>query len=231
MKYKSILSLSSAVMGAICWVSGLGCAEQKAPTLQPPAPQREMPLASSTPNKAGGATKIGYIKVEKIITPDLAQASYHEWRDRVKELQVDIEGRYAKLAGVHQKIKDDEAELVRKSKLIDERARQDQERQLQKRSRDLAGDVEALNADRQQALQTLQGEIFAKVEKTARELATKPGKELDLILYAGGIYVSDSIDITEELIDLLNTEYDAQEAKKATAKPASSEPSKAPAKK
>lgn len=192
-------------------------------TTSPVAPK---PLAMPTKER-GSATKIGYIKVEKIITPDLTQATYHEWIDRVKELQAEMESRYAKLAAVHQKIKEDEAELVRKNKLIDEKARIEQEKHLARRNRDLSGDAEALNVDRQQALQTLQTEIFAKVEKAARDLATKPGKELDLILYAGGIYVSENIDITDELIQLLNKEYDAEQAlkaKKAAAKPA--EPSK-----
>ena len=164
----------------------------------------------------------------------MSQASYHEWRDRVKELQSDMEGRYAKLAAVHQKIKDDEAELVRKSKLMDEKARQEQDRQLGKRSRDLAADVEALNADREQALGMLQREIFAKVEKAAKDLAVRPGKEFDLILYAGAVYVRENVDVTDDLIALLNKEYDEAHAKKAKAveaKPASEAAKTAAAKK
>lgn len=172
------------------------------------------PLATSS---TSSSTVIGYVKLERIMTPDKLDESTQEWRDRVKELQTDLETRYSKIATEQQKFEKARADLEspEKNKWSSDASREEQAKDLSRMETEITTEVRYLQKYRDRATQALQAETFAKIEKATQELA--PLKGIDLVLYAGGLYVSKKIDITDDVITLLNSQYEGLKKSKPTA--------------
>lgn len=161
--------------------------------------------------------KIGYIKLEQIISPDKPAASAHEWRDRIEKLQKELEKRGKSLMAEDEKFKKTvtDFEAKEKSKLLSEEARAKQRDDIIKARNELGTKIQAHREYASQESQKIQMEVLGKVEKIVKDLASK--KSLDLVLVGGALYVSQNIDLTTEVLTALNKEYDATQ-KKAPAK-------------
>lgn len=164
-------------------------------------------------------SKVGYIKLEAIINPMEPDKSAHEWRDKVQDLQKEIQSRRDKLMAEGEKFrKDAEAFGTKeKSKLLSEEALKKEREALMKKQSELMGKEQSFRDYATQTSQKMQTDMLGKVEKLAHKLATQKG--FDLVLAGGALYVAKNVDLTAEVLTALNKEYDAeQEAKKKAAK-------------
>ena len=176
-------------------------------------------LFSVSGSSAVEPTRVGYVRLEKIVTVNEAESPLHEWSDRLKQFKTDIGNRYGKIEAEQLKFNKAKEEFESnqgKNKWVSESAREAQSKELVKMQNEIQTEMRYLESYREREVQMLQKAVFEKIEKGAQSLGSKLG--VDLILYAGAFYVGKNVDITDELVAALNKEYDVTRPKEASAK-------------
>lgn len=142
--------------------------------------------------------KIGYVDFERLAeaSPQIAQGRdllTEEFRPRNEALEAED----AALIALEQRLNRDAA-------VMSEAARREQERDLRNRRRQLQREQEDLLEEIQFRANEVRAQIERDLEQSVRRFASDNG--YDLILVTQILYVSDTVDITDELIALLQAE-------------------------
>ena len=148
------------------------------------------PLATSA-----ASLKIGYVNTVKVIE-QAPQA-----KSALKRLEAEFAPRDKKLVEQRERIKTIESELEKNSLVLNDRDRENKERELLGLKRDVRRATQEFREDynlrRNEELAALQKLVY----KTIVDLAKQ--QKFDLILHEGTVYASDQIDITDRVLDNL----------------------------
>lgn len=153
---------------------------------------------------AAADVKIGYVNPGKVMeeAPQAQQA-----RQKLKE---EFDPRQRKLAAEQNELAEMEKKLERDSAVMSESERREREREILSRRRELRRDQEALREDFNIRRNEEMNQLQRRVQKAVVRLAEDRG--FDLIVTDSVLYASDRIDITAQVIDALESRYDASSA-------------------
>lgn len=139
--------------------------------------------------------RIGYVDFEFLLE------SSPQRKIRKEALQARFEGRYLEIDTNEKELEELEDRLVRDTAVMSEERRQALERQIRNLRRDVQRSKEDLAEDvslaHDEQLKRLRDEIYVVVERYAKD------EGYDLILASPAIYYSESIDLTQRLLERL----------------------------
>jgi Skp family chaperone for outer membrane proteins len=166
-------------------------------------------------------TKIAYIRLDVLMGDKLEQTP-HEWRDRISAIDRELKTRAEQITSDQQRLQKLAVELSSKegSKWTSDEARQSKTEEAMKLRQSIELASGQAENYRSTSFQRAQADIFGKIEKVAETIALKKG--FDLVLVGGGIWVNKQIDITVDVREELNKEYESSKAKKQKASAAAS---------
>ena len=146
--------------------------------------------------------KIGFVNINRLIS-ESPQAT-----TAMEALQEEFAPRQREVVALQAELKDKQEQIQRDLDVMGEPERRNAENELRRDERELARQqqefTEDINLRRNEALRTLQGELL-------REVQTYAGQSgFDLILSEGVLYASESIDITEQVLEGLKASYSAK---------------------
>jgi outer membrane protein len=151
--------------------------------------------AAQAPAAAPGATKIGYIDVQRVLARSSAGVAAREALEKERAaIQKDMEGRRQEL----EKLRD---ELEKKGALMTAEARREKTDQLERKRRDAARAAD----DYGKELEKKEGQLLQKVLQEVGGVIEKVGKEKNYYMIvekrnAGVLYASTDADLTDEVI-------------------------------
>ncbi len=160
-------------------------------------------------------SKVAYVRLEKIMPMDTMESGSREWRDGIKKITDYVSNEAAKIKADYDKYAKLADNVEQSKKLMDQETLHRKQRELEDLQNKIQRDDADLKQIRAKQAQDLQMKMYEKIQKTTGDFAEKQG--WDLVMLGGALYVNKRIDITDEILALLNKEYDAQKAKETTA--------------
>lgn len=143
--------------------------------------------------------KIGVVNAPKV----LEQAPQAE--DARAKLEQEFSPRDKAIVASQKEVKKLEEQLSRDGAIMSEAERRKLERDIVSRKRDLKREQDEfsddLNIRRNEAFEKLRNRVFQVILKIAKE------QNYDLILSDGVVFASDRVDLTEEVVNQLKSEY------------------------
>jgi outer membrane protein len=159
------------------------------------AAQGPAPAAAPAVAPAVGASKIGYIDVQRVLARSAAGVAAREQLEKERAtIQKDMDGRRAEL----EKLRD---ELEKKGPLMTADARREKQEQFERKRRDATRAAD----DYQKELEKKEGQLLQKVLQEVGGVIEKVGKEKNYYMIvekrnAGVLYASNDADLTDEII-------------------------------
>jgi Skp family chaperone for outer membrane proteins len=157
-------------------------------------------------------TKTAYVRLDKVMPRDNFDSGAHEWRDGVKKITDYASNESAKIKADHERWLKLKENFEKSQKMMDDDALQKKARELEdlqnKIKRD-SNDVQQVMANQEQALQR---KMLARAEKVANDFFIKK-QGWDAVFIGAALAISDRIDITDEMMAVMNKEYDAEKTK------------------
>jgi len=159
---------------------------------QAPAPA---PAPAAAPAPAGGASKIGYIDVQRVLARSAAGVAAREQLEKERAtIQKEMDGRRQEL----EKLRD---EIEKKGALMTADARREKQEQFERKRRDAARAAD----DYQKELEKKENQLLQKVLQEVGGVIEKVGKEKNYYMIvekrnAGVLYAANDADLTDEVI-------------------------------
>lgn len=177
----------------------------------------------SRPSLAVPNLPVCFVEIARIMTPNVAEAEALEWREAAQALQADLEGKYAKISAEQESYQKARAELENpaKNKWSSEESRDSKAQALVVKEAEITSEIKNLQKYHSRAVQKLQMDMHENIKKAAKEIRVQ--RNIGCVLPADiTLDVDPKVDITKDVIDLLNKEYEAKKksAEKGAVKPA-----------
>jgi outer membrane protein len=149
-----------------------------------------------------GGLKIGVVNVPRLMQ-DSPQA-----RTAMGALQDEFAPRQREIVAAQTGLKDKQAKFQNDIDVMGEEERRNKERELRDDERTLLRDQKEFQEDldirRQEALGMMQGEVLLQIQNFAKQ------EGYDLILGEGVLYISGTIDITQQILQGLEESFNAE---------------------
>lgn len=174
--------------------------------------------------------KIGYVHIIKIM-PEEPNKGCLEWQERTKAFQTEMEKDYAKIQADMQRAQALSAEFESKdkSKWASDSSLESKSVELAQLDNNIKIAVQALRERQMKVMRDIQTDILMKIEKVGARIARELG--YDIVFAQGAIYVSNSVDITDEVLHELDKQYkESKAAAKAAEKAQAMKPAAMPTK-
>jgi Skp family chaperone for outer membrane proteins len=153
--------------------------------------------------------KIGYVDLEKVVS------EYPGAKEQVESLKEAVAEKEEELKKLELKIKEMEEALLSQRELLDEKAFQKRQREIEAEKLEYARLFETYHRDLSQRDRKLTGEILKGIKKVVAEIAKEENFTL-IINKLMVIYGIEGIDITDRVIDRLTIRFEASQKKKET---------------
>ncbi len=180
-----------------------GSFAQKGSELVPAPSVPASVLASNLP--------VAFVEIARIMTPNVTEAEVHEWRDEAKALQTELEAKNAKIEAEQKEYQKAKAELDNpsNSKWTTEESRDSKTQALAVKEAEITSEIKNLQKYYSRAVQKLQMDMHENIKKASKDLRVQ--KKLGAVLPADiALDVDPKANITQDVIDLLNREYEAK---------------------
>jgi outer membrane protein len=167
--------------------------------------------AALAPAARAADTKIGFVDRRR------ALGEIDEAKAARLSLQADAEVKQKELRAKEEELKGLQADLDRQAAVLDEKAKQTKQAELDKRVLDARQLLEKYNQDMVEREDQLTGPIIKKMTAIVKEIAEADGLQM-VVDQAVVVWAAGSLDITNEVIRKYNAKYPAGGATPAPAK-------------
>ena len=162
--------------------------------------------------------KVAYVNINKIITfdPNLLPNSSQEWKKHYSLFQSKLEPVESELKDLQSKFEKggQEFESLQKSGIASNEALQKKYEEVAKLEMNLRKRIQERDMFAQEEFKKIQAHMSPKIEKAIREI--RLAKNYSMVIRSEFVMDADrSLDITEDVLNLMNKSYQEEEAKKA----------------
>jgi outer membrane protein len=165
-------------------------------------------------SSAADVAKIGVVDFQKILeVSNAGKTAQDEINSQGKQMESDLKGRGAEIEEIEKKID-------RESMVMSKEVREEKQREM----RIKIGDFKALQQKYMEDFKALEGRIIGRIQKEVVELVQEIGKKEGYTLIVekrtgGVVYAPLSIDITDTVIQIYNTQTPKSDETPATRAP------------
>lgn len=182
-------------------------AEAKKTTTQPVSDTKAAPVVRKAPVAKPAASSNGTSVVVRVVHGQRVVGSLTESKGLEEELLKERQDWENRIKRIEEKLKEKVALLQAKAKTAVSEALEPLKEDIEKLQRDGKNIAQEAEVILKRRFESGLSKINGKVKKAIDEIAAKKGYDIVLMQEAGVVFASEKVDITQEVIDAMNSEF------------------------